>query len=133
MGKVILNLIQKRFRLLITTGLLLIFSQYSYSQCRGCGLTQEEALAYNGTVEMIDMVEIPMRDGIILNGRIYFPDLPKENLPTVLIRSPYFIPKSEFKWYAMEIAAFLQNGYVVILNNERGRYWSEGNYTFLTG
>ena len=101
------KIIKKVFRSLICIGLLLPFSQYCYSQCQGCGLSQEEALAYNGTVEMIDMVEMPMRDGIILNGRIYFPGLAKENLPTILIRSPYIIPKSEFKWFAIEIAALI--------------------------
>lgn len=103
------------------------------AQCKNCALTHKEALAINGNMEMLDMVEIPMRDGVVLNGRVYFPDLPKQNLPTVLIRSPYFLPNSEFNWFAQEIAAFLSNGYVVMLNNERGRYWSEGHYTFLVG
>lgn len=122
--------------LLSTVIFLIVFSsfpQHSNAQCKGCDLSKAEASAYNLKMEMLDMVEIPMRDGVALNGRIYFPDLLKRNLPTVLIRSPYFIPHSEFKWFAEEIAAFLQNGYVVVLNNERGRYWSEGNYTFLAG
>ena len=82
---------------------------------------------------MKDMIEIPMRDGVILSGRIYFPDLPKEDLPAILIRTPYFIPNSEWRWFPEEFAAFLSNGYVVLFNNERGRYWSEGEYTFLAG
>jgi len=123
-----------RFVKLFFTALLFVtFSQLSNAQCIECGLSYEEALAYTQTVEMIDMVEIPMRDGVVLSGRLYFPDLPKKDLPTVLIRSPYFIPKSEFRWFANEMALFLKNGYVVVLNNERGRYWSEGNYTFLAG
>ncbi|WP_340115030.1 CocE/NonD family hydrolase [Maribellus mangrovi] len=123
---------QLYFYLLIL--LLNIATHNGYAQCKGCELTYNEALAYNQIVDKIEMVEIPMRDGVDLNGRIYFPkDIPRENLPTVLIRSPYFIPNSEFRWFANEIAIFLRNGYVVMLNNERGRYWSEGDYTFLAG
>ena len=120
------------FFFLCTAGFLFLPNN-SQAQCEGCDLSREEAIAFNNAVEMVDMVDIPMRDGVVLNGRIYFPKLPKENLPTVLIRSPYFIPKSDFIWFSRQIAAFLQNGYVVLLNNERGRYWSEGDYTFLTG
>ncbi len=101
--------------------------------CTGCGLSYDEALAYTETVEMVDMVEIPMRDGVSLIARIYFPDLPKRDLPAILIRSPYFMPRSDFRWFANEMAVFLQNGYVIVVNNERGRYWSEGEYTFLAG
>lgn len=109
-----------------------LLPQRSWAQCERCDLTKAEAQAFNQKANMVDMVEIPMRDGVVLNGRIYFPDLPHEDLPTVLIRTPYFIPNS-INWWAEEIAAFLSNGYVVIFNNERGRYWSEGHYTFLVG
>ncbi len=113
---------------------LLIININSVSaQCKGCDLSLGEARAYNETVEMQDMVGIPMRDGVILNSRIYFPKRPKENLPTVLLRSPYYIPTSDFRWFATTMATFLKNGYVIVVNNERGRFWSEGDYTFLTG
>lgn len=112
---------------------LLLLPNSSQAQCEGCDLSKEESLAFNNTLEMVDMVEIPLRDGVVLNGRIYFPKQPKENLPTILIRSPYFIPKSDFFWFSKQMAAFLKGGYAVVVNNERGRYWSEGTYTFLAG
>lgn len=112
---------------------LLLIPARGHAQCDGCDLSREESLAFNATLEMDDMVEIPMRDGVVLNGRIYYPKQPKENLPAILIRSPYFIPKSDFIWFSRQMAAFLKNGYVVVLNNERGRYWSGGTYTFLAG
>lgn len=112
---------------------VLLVPDRGYAQCEGCDLSREEALAFNNTLEMDDMVAIPMRDGVVLNGRIYYPKQPKENLPAILIRSPYFIPKSDFFWFSKQMAAFLKNGYVIVMNNERGRYWSEGTYTFLTG
>lgn len=123
----------KELRLFLGVGLLMVLPQYSPAQCAGCDLSHDEAYAYTQTVEMVDMLEIPMRDGTILNGRIYFPEGPNEDLPAILVRSPYYIPGSEFRWFAIEMAVFLKNGYAVVLNNERGRYWSEGDYTFLAG
>lgn len=114
--------------------LLLIFiSLPSLGQCNGCDLSPDEAAAYTKTVEMQDMVGIQMRDGVILNSRIYFPNVPKEDLPTILIRTPYYIPTGDFTWFSTAMATFLKNGYVIVVNNERGRFWSEGEYTFLAG
>lgn len=127
------KLLIKRTNVLVLFCLLSIISEYTFAQCDGCKLSREEARTFNETVEMADMVGIPMRDGIILNSRIYFPKLPKKNLPTVLIRTPYYIPTGDFTWFSTTMAAFLKNGYAVVVNNERGRYWSEGDYTFLAG
>ena len=123
----------RKLRIVLLAGLLAIFPEHSRSQCTGCDLSYEEAYAYTQNVEMVDMLEIPMRDGTILSGRIYFPEKPRQDLPAILIRSPYYIPGSEFRWFANEMAVFLKNGYAIVLNNERGRYWSEGDYTFLAG
>lgn len=129
-------LIKPRFQrtiVLVFLCLLSIVSEKSFAQCDGCNLSPEEARAFNETVDMVDMVGIPMRDGIKLNSRIYFPKLPRKNLPTVLVRTPYHIPTGDFTWFSTTMATFLKNGYAVVVNNERGRYWSEGDYTFLTG
>jgi putative CocE/NonD family hydrolase len=82
---------------------------------------------------MEDMVGITMRDGVILNSRIYFPKQPKNNLSTILLRTLYYIPAGDFRWFSKTMAAFLKNSYAIVINNERGRYWSEGEYTFLAG
>lgn len=95
-------------------------------------LDQARALAFVKGAHTERMVRIPMRDGVGLNSRIYFPESSRTNLPTVLIRTPYFFPTVEERW-AEEIAAFLENGYAVVLENERGRYWSEGDFTYLVG
>lgn len=128
------------FRFLFYKALLLVLAAVisldpwnAQSQASGASLTKEEALAYLGTVDVKEMVGIPVRDGVVLNSRIYFPESRRADLPTVLIRSPYFIPKSESQWFAEEVATFLKNGYAVVINNERGRYWSEGEYSFLAG
>jgi putative CocE/NonD family hydrolase len=75
------------------------------------------------------MVRIPMRDGIRLNGTLYFAkDQPRQNLPTILVFFPYQINGA-----SPENMEFLQHGYAIAYVNARGRYYSEGRYTFLVG
>jgi putative CocE/NonD family hydrolase len=75
---------------------------------------------------------IPMRDGVRLDANIFLPTNGEAPYPTVLIRSPY--PEE----YILDAYArsgipvtFLENGYAIVFQNERGRYWSEGEYNFL--
>jgi len=78
---------------------------------------------------MEDMVRIPMRDGITLNGRIYFPKRqPRKNMPVVLIFYPYLFGKLQ-----PEHRKLVENGYAVAFVNSRGRYFSEGVYTYMGG
>lgn len=76
---------------------------------------------------------IPMRDGVQLDANIYLPrgDGP---FPVVLYRSPY-MPDMFFTPGVMPLndlnAVLLENGYAVVHSNERGRYWSGGEYEYL--
>jgi uncharacterized protein len=65
-------------------------------------------------------VFVPMRDGVHLSTDVFVPKGAAGKLPTVLIRTPYE------KGQADEF--FLKQGYVVVLQNERGRYFSEGYF-----
>jgi predicted acyl esterase len=76
---------------------------------------------------------IPMRDGVKLDANIYLPR-GKGPFPVVLYRSPYptdiffkpgALPMNEFN------ATLLENGYAIVHQNERGRYWSGGEYEYL--
>ncbi|MEM6415990.1 MAG: CocE/NonD family hydrolase [Pseudomonadota bacterium] len=101
-------------------------------------LTRDQAIAYMESVDIERRVLIPMRDGVKLNADILFPDGPRKNLPTILFRTPYkFDPpyndSQETLWHAKKIAHWLKEGYVIVLNHERGRHWSEGDYVFLAG
>jgi putative CocE/NonD family hydrolase len=75
---------------------------------------------------------IAMRDGVRLATDLYFP---QETLgtkhPVVLIRTPY----GNFPGTAMatEIAFFASHGYVVAVQDTRGKYRSEGVYTVSGG
>ena len=77
---------------------------------------------------------VPMRDGIRLATDIYRPTqfgAPVEDpLPVLLQRTPYDKTSDRF----VEAAKFFaQNGYVVVLQDHRGRYASEGEFTKYIG
>jgi predicted acyl esterase len=74
------------------------------------------------------MVRITMRDGARLNGTLLFPKgKPRNDLPTVLIFFPCGI---EGATQHFMVQSLLANGYAIAIVNERGRYYSDGTYTF---
>jgi uncharacterized protein len=87
-------------------------------------------------------VMVPMRDGVHLASDVYLPARNGEPLaaafPVILERTPYDktadsrserTPSSEKPKSRAEVAAFfVQRGYVVIYQDCRGRYASEGTY-----
>ncbi len=75
----------------------------------------------------------PMRDGVHLSSLILFPkNEPRRNLPAILIHNPYNT-EVMVERFADYVASFLKNGYAVVFQNERGRYYSEGTYKYLVG
>ena len=82
-----------------------------------------------------DMVRVPMRDGVRLSATILFPKgKPRQNLPTVLFFIPYLIEAQiRQPMFSGFIRSFIENGYAVIIENVRGRYFSEGTFTYLIG
>ncbi len=73
---------------------------------------------------------VPMRDGVKLDADVYLPNTPPP-YPTILSRSPYLF-ESAF-WASPLYMALFESGYAFVHQNERGRYWSEGDYEFLAG
>ena len=71
---------------------------------------------------------VPMRDGVRLATDLYFPDVPGEKLPTVLIRTPY--NKNELRERRDGDAhMFASHGFVVVAQDSRGKFESEGVYS----
>ena len=68
-------------------------------------------------------VTIPMRDGIRLAADIYRPPVPGR-WPTLLVRTPYNRKSREMASYRF----FARRGYVVVIQDTRGRYASQGNF-----
>lgn len=67
-------------------------------------------------------VRVPMRDGVTLAADIYRPDAPGK-FPAILERTPYnratYMPPDDAEWFA-------ERGYVVIAQDVRGTYDSDG-------
>jgi len=78
-------------------------------------------------VRVEENVKIPMRDGIRLSTDLYKPIDVGNKLPVILIRTPYNkAPYLEPKSTARQFAG---QGYMVAVQDTRGRYASEGDYT----
>ena len=74
-------------------------------------------------------VMVSMRDGVNLSTDLYFPEGVSEKLPVILIRTPY--NKSEFRPESgnkVSAQIFAGQGYVVAVQDVRGKFESEGEY-----
>ena len=75
-------------------------------------------------------VMVPMRDGVALSTDIYTPKNAKGKLPTILWKTPY----NEHKLKGGTLRYVLESvkrGYTFIVQNERGRYFSQGKWEIL--
>ena len=75
-------------------------------------------------------VDIIMRDGIHLHTSIYSPKDQSRSYPVIMTRTPYGIETSEDDFSRMlpDYAHFLEDGYIVVLQDVRGKFMSEGTY-----
>jgi len=73
---------------------------------------------------------VPMRDGVGLSTNIWRPKGAKGPLPTILWKTPY--NEHVLRGSTARLAAeAVRNGYAFIVQNERGRYFSQGKYEIL--
>ncbi len=75
-------------------------------------------------------VLVPMRDGIGLSTDIYRPKDAKGKVPTIFVRTPYNMNTPGLRTLRNIVEA-VSRGYAYILQNERGRYFSEGKFEIL--
>ena len=68
-------------------------------------------------------VPVPMRDGTVLCADVYRPD-GEGPYPVLVSRGPY--DKNEWSDSLMNIRTMVRSGYVVVLQDTRGRFASEG-------
>src|SRR5262245_36409487 len=68
-------------------------------------------------------VFVPMRDGVRLALDLYFPSSPSNNLPVILVRTPY-----NKATYGQEAKFWNSQGYVYAVQDVRGRFRSEGRF-----
>ncbi|WP_295245346.1 CocE/NonD family hydrolase [uncultured Brevundimonas sp.] len=75
-------------------------------------------------------VMVPMRDGVGLATNVYRPKNASGPLPTVFVRTPY----NELAYNARttrSALSWVSKGYAFVIQNERGRYFSGGDYQIL--
>ncbi|MDG1438061.1 MAG: CocE/NonD family hydrolase [Emcibacteraceae bacterium] len=73
---------------------------------------------------------MPMRDGKGLSSDIYRPKEADGPVPTIFVRTPYNM--NELRGSSLRNAVeAVSRGYAYILQNERGRYFSEGKFEIL--
>jgi putative CocE/NonD family hydrolase len=75
-------------------------------------------------------VYIPMRDGVRLFTSIYTPKDPGGEHPILMMRTPYDIePREEgFNLSLLRREAFVEDRYIFVFQDVRGRYMSEGEF-----
>ncbi len=76
------------------------------------------------------MVMVPMRDGVRLATDIYRPKDADSPVPIIFVKTPYNFNKLGNSHIKMAIEA-VKRGYAFVIQNERGRYYSEGEWEIL--
>jgi predicted acyl esterase len=78
---------------------------------------------------------IPMRDGKRMQADVYYPKQGPGRYPVIFVRTPY-----NFNWWDVKLGAprdmtgeltAIKKGYAFVEMQERGHYFSEGNYEIL--
>lgn len=76
------------------------------------------------------MVMVPMRDDVRLATDVYLPKEGDGPWPAVFVKTPYNVNKIEGVQLEWGIEA-VERGYAYVVQNERGRYYSEGEWDIL--
>ncbi len=113
-----------------------------YAQAQGRTPDAATVARRNATekeLESIAIIErkvmVPMRDGKRMQADIYRPKDQSKKYPIIFVRTPY-----NFNYWDVELGAprdmtaeleAVKHGYAYIEMNERGRYFSEGDYDIL--
>ncbi|MBI3406198.1 MAG: CocE/NonD family hydrolase [Acidobacteria bacterium] len=106
------------------------------------GMTQQQKdqrVAAEAELQSIAVVErkvmVPMRDGVRLATDVYRPKNATEKVPTIWVRTPY-----NFNFWDIHngvpsdmttVLTAIKRGYAYVVQNERGHFFSEGNYDIL--
>src|SRR5205085_3865720 len=82
--------------------------------------------ALTGTEAMI-----PMRDGVKPYTQVYVPTQAAEKLPILLIRTPYGSGQLSPARIAAALPELTADGYIIVSQDIRGRFKSEGQFVML--
>ena len=101
----------------------------------GAALAQEEEVEkLEKQLEAAAIIEkmqrVPVRDGVRLATDVYRPKDAEGPLPTIFWRTPYNFNRLGKRRLEFAIQA-MENGYAFVIQNERGKYFSEGDWEIL--
>ena len=71
---------------------------------------------------------IPVRDGVHLQTAILTPVNQTDPLPILFRRTPYGVPDKPYAKMPANLKEFMQDGYILVIQNLRGRFKSEGEF-----
>ncbi|HEX5604732.1 MAG TPA: CocE/NonD family hydrolase, partial [Pyrinomonadaceae bacterium] len=74
---------------------------------------------------------IPMRDGVRLYTQIDAPVKASEQLPILLLRTPYGLGDTKADQLAAALTELSTDGYIFVRQDIRGRFKSEGQFVML--
>src|SRR5689334_24298004 len=131
----------RRHFVIVAAALLMTFGAIVVAQQRGAMTqaqkdqrwTTENELQSIATIDR--KVMMPMRDGVRLATDIYRPKDAKGKVPIVFVRTPY-----NFNYWDVrnglpaditQALTAVKRGYAYVVQNERGHFFSEGNYDIL--
>ncbi len=100
-----------------------------------CVLAQPEEsdpkkLEFQDIVTAMPMRMAPMRDGVKLATDVYLPKDKSGPFPVVFVKTPYNFNKIDGATLLWGLEA-VKRGYAYVVQNERGRYYSEGEWEIL--
>jgi putative CocE/NonD family hydrolase len=87
---------------------------------------QETNSVFNPTESMI-----PTRDGVRLYTQVYVPTAAGEPLPILLLRTPYGTGQLSSTRLAASLPELTADGYIIVVQDIRGRFKSEGEFVML--
>jgi len=88
---------------------------------------------YSQTAPIFTRTEsmIAMRDGVKLNTQVFSPTRTDEKFPIILVRTPYGIGNPGSEQIAGALPELSKEGYIVVQQDIRGRFKSEGGFVML--
>ncbi|MDH3784505.1 MAG: CocE/NonD family hydrolase, partial [Acidobacteriota bacterium] len=89
----------------------------------------DDETRFKSITEAETMIMVPMRDGVELATDVYLPK-GEGPFPALLVKTPYNFNKIQGPQLQWALQA-IDHGYALVIQNERGRYYSEGEWEIL--
>jgi len=112
------KLVASGFRWLIFTALVFITASIGNAQFKPSDYSRTEAM-------------IPMRDGVKLYTQVDAPTHSTEPLPILILRTPYGLGDLKADQIATALTELSEDGYIIVRQDIRGRFKSEGQFVML--